>query len=113
MTVRLYMPENSEVSHVVGPDGAAHQVVIDSDGRRFVEVERDHAKTMLAPGPWPHHNMEIRAANAELAASLGPPPPVQPGVNVARHWAAQRDAAAPRSLTEVTAQTLAAYRRAF
>jgi hypothetical protein len=110
--VRLYLPENSTASHVITPDGFSHSVVIDSDGKRYVEVEREHAALMLAPGPWPHHNTELRDANSELYAQIGPPPAPAPGINIGHRLAQQRAAATPRSMTEITAETMAMHRRA-
>jgi hypothetical protein len=53
-----------------------------------------------------------KAENAELAEMLGRPAPQPPGINIAAVFARQRDALAPQSMTEITAETFAMNRRA-
>jgi hypothetical protein len=96
------------ISHFIA-DGKLEAVEIDEAGQRFVMIKLDLAHRLLCTGQ--PSSFPLREANAAMAAALGPLKP-EPGINIAQHWAAQRDAMEPRSKNEIVAETLAMYERA-
>jgi len=103
--VRLRLP--GEISHFCAANGEWYDVEIDDVGR-FVMIEARLAHAMLdvgRPSGW-----QLREANAELAAALGPLKPEQ-SINLRAFEEAQRQALAPPSRNEIAAETLAMYQR--
>jgi hypothetical protein len=105
--VRLIMV--NEVSHFGTSDGKLELVSVDGAGRRFVWIKAKFAQESLCNGL--PESIALREVNTELAAALGPLKS-EPGINLARYEAAQREALAPPSKNQIVADTLAMFHRA-
>jgi hypothetical protein len=109
-SVRLYLPSDSDATTIIDPSGELHTVLIDSAGARYIDqVDIDCARMILNSGDM--SSLAWLAENGDLARTIGRPAR-PPGVNLAQHWANERDAMPSRSLAEITKQSLAMHRRA-